>query len=272
MRSLSYLFILIAPHSFVFGIDENGDGMSDVWQSHYGVAPNTGSEDSDHDGYSNLYESLFGTDPFSAASAPGLELTTYEGFRAVTWQTVLGVRYQLKRSSNLIEWEDSGSERIGDGRPYTVYFPNPWGRRFMRLDVLTSADEDQDGLDAFEEGLLGTSDTKIDSDGDNVPDIDEFKEGLSPTDASSADGDPIPDDWEIHHLGTTANGSQEDTDGDGFTLLDEFRFDLDPGLDDFTTMVTHLYTYDANGRLTDVNHALAEHFAFDAEGNLLLSQ
>lgn len=53
-------------------------------------------------------------------------------------------------------------------------------RRFYRVHTLPSLDGDEDGLDAYEEGLLGTQDTARDSDGDNMPDPYEFVFGLNP--------------------------------------------------------------------------------------------
>lgn len=43
-----------------------------------------------------------------------------------------------------------------------------------------------------------------------------------------ADGDGLPDWWELYYLGTTAYGPLDDPDGDGFGLLSEYRDGTDP--------------------------------------------
>lgn len=75
-------------------------------------------------------------------------------------------------------------------------------RRFYRVHTIASLDEDGDGLDAYEEHLLGTSDSTADGDGDGVPDGEEFIYGLHPTSPQDLDGDWMPDDWEMYHFGT----------------------------------------------------------------------
>ena len=50
-------------------------------------------------------------------------------------------------------------------------------------------------------------------------------------DETSADGDALPDSWEINFFGGTAvanGGEDEDFDGDGATNIDEFRAGTDP--------------------------------------------
>jgi len=61
----------------------------------------------------------------------------------------------------------------------------------------------------------GTDPFFSDSDGDRIPDGTEVSAGLDPTDASSVDGDVIPDDWEVFHFGDTGGGETDDPDGDG---------------------------------------------------------
>ncbi len=44
------------------------------------------------------------------------------------------------------------------------------------------------------------------------------------------DGDSIADSWEQQHFGGTSGGPNEDTDGDGFSSLQEFENDTDPNV------------------------------------------
>lgn len=262
-------------------LDDDGDGMSDVWQRAYNIPTASGTNDLDGDGFSNLLENYFGTNPrLNGFPTPLLDTyglpvigVTSGGFVGARWRTVVGIRYQVQRSTNLVNWVNVGTPSTGSGAIFTVAstsFPvTNTVRVFYRLGPIPSLDSDGDGLNAFEEGLLGTSDTDTDSDGDYVSDVIEFRLGLHPATAASNDGDAIPDDWEIFHFGSAAALAGSDPDNDGFSNRDEFEFNLNPNLNDFADgMVTHIYTYDDAGRLKTVNNALTEGFAYDPEGNL----
>src|SRR5215471_10108391 len=58
-------------------VDLNHDGMSDIWVGMYrpflGLDPNA---DPDHDGFSNLQESIAGTNPFDSSSYPRITAFT----------------------------------------------------------------------------------------------------------------------------------------------------------------------------------------------------
>lgn len=75
-------------------------------------------------------------------------------------------------------------------------------RKFYRVQTIPSIDFEGDGLDAYEEGLLGTSDTSADSDGDGVGDAPEFTLNLHPAVADDTDADGMFDDWEAYHFGS----------------------------------------------------------------------
>lgn len=80
-------------------------------------------------------------------------------------------------------------------------------KKFYRVHTIPSLDGDEDGLDAYEEGLVGTSDATSDSDGDGVADGTEFANGLCPTNSVDADLDAMPDDWEMYHFGALARST-----------------------------------------------------------------
>ena len=69
-----------------------------------------------------------------------------------------------------------------------------------------------------------------DSDADQLSDGYELEHGLNPYSALSADGDSLPDDWEIHHFGTTARDGNSSGDFDQDLLIDsdEFQYQTDP--------------------------------------------
>ena len=93
-----------------------------------------------------------------------------------------------------------------------------------------------DGLNDFQEGLLGTDPSKRDTDGDGVSDGEEFDGGSDPNDPNSipppggvelldSDGDQLSN-FQESLLGTDPNNP--DTDGDTFRDGDEFNGGSDP--------------------------------------------
>jgi hypothetical protein len=137
-----------------------------------------------------------------------------------------------------------------------------WYERLFQLNFTDSTDrdldKDEDGLDNFQEFILGTrsdnndsdfdgladgleievgsNPTKQDSDGDSITDGDEYHlYGTSPV-SIDTDGDGLPDDIEILELSSDPNSSDSDLDGmpdlweyDNGTniILDDSANDLD---------------------------------------------
>lgn len=173
---------------FAWGLDLDGDGVSDVYLEHFNIAPIGIETDLDDDGYSTGAESHFGTDPTTSASRPDLALTRNETTLTLAWPTVNGIVYQLQASNDLSVWTDDGPFVLGDGQPASVTRAPEAARRFYRLGASHGPDEDGDGLDLYEELLLGTDPTKVDTDGDGISDSDEVATKTDPTNADT-DGD-----------------------------------------------------------------------------------
>lgn len=202
---------------------------------------------------------------------PGLGL--HLGFAAATWRTVNGVRYNLEATADLLTWTLVSGAIVGSGGLQNVYLdgatPALAPRVFFRLNALPPLDADADGLDAMEEGLLNTSDLSLDTDGDTLSDVLEFRLGYNPASGISADSDPIPDDWEVYWFGSDFHTRDADPDGDGLTNLDEFANGTNPTVNEFAQgAFTHAFTYDDEDRLTGVVSALTEGIAVDEEGNI----
>jgi hypothetical protein len=92
---------------------------------------------------------------------------------------------------------------------------------------------------------------------------------------TDADGDGIPDGWEVLYglNARFAGDASLDRDGDGFTNLEEYVLGLDPTVNQYGGgLRTQIYTYDNATRLTNVGSNLNEVFTYDAEGNLTNSQ
>ena len=209
-------------------MDFNQNGLSDIWEKHYnhGVLfpsafdPNL---DPDGDGMSSLLEATAGTDPFNPNPPYGIVATTLEkqpammmlgdifsgpylrpAMMKMSWQTILGKRYWLQHSDNLLAsgWSEPAYFSTGDGSiadsfsPLTDWNHSPINRRFMRVKI-DDVDDDSDQLTNYEEGLLGSDAAEGDTDGDLVGDGDEMiRFFTNPLTAFDLDADGILDDFE----------------------------------------------------------------------------
>lgn len=223
----------LSTFSILYALDQNNDQISDVYAQHYGLAAGSGGENPDGDAHSNYIESIWGTDPFDSESVFKPTYVSSSGVFDFAISTVAGKRYQFQGQSNLntAGWMDIDEPFTGTGAVEHLLTMIPISgadKFFWRVEAVSSLDEDSDGLDSFEELLLGTSDTATDSDGDSIDDLDEFLAGLNPALNLDADGDGLPDDWERFHLGTTGFTSAFDNDGDLYDLGAEFAFGLNP--------------------------------------------
>ena len=132
--------LMLAGMPAARALDINGDGMDDLWQELYGIAPFDGRSDPDGDGVINLIESLSWSDPHNAASA-----TSFVFFTDVdptdglddSWQAKFGIYPQPPDPLNLTQAEKM-ADPDGDGRtnleesivgsdPFTA--DNPWQPR-----------------------------------------------------------------------------------------------------------------------------------------------
>jgi uncharacterized protein (DUF1800 family) len=134
------------------GLDRNQNGLNDAWEMLFQGHSLAANEDSDGDGFSNLAESLAGTDPLDPSSFPSLQLAPdSQGHTLFSWRRIPGKHYRILASSSLFggTWTEEttvngdNSLPVGDA-PY----------RFFRLTV-DDVDSDGDGLTDYEEHVLG---------------------------------------------------------------------------------------------------------------------
>ena len=147
--------------------DDDGDGVSDIWQGLYGVGPIDPDADSDGDGVSDGSEALAGTDPNDPASRFAIGNFHQLGEGSVKWGRVdfearAGKLYLLEASPGLgaRDWAGTGMSVLAEANgPLSLDIPvRPFpGKGFFRLAV-RDVDRDGDELTAWEEGVVGTSD------------------------------------------------------------------------------------------------------------------
>ena len=161
-------------------VDDNGNGMSDVWERKYQMVDADPFANPDNDGQNNLLESIAGTDPKDADSVLTIEHTEYKSNSVlVSWQSSQGQRYQLERSSGQlgIAWVKEGKIVVGTGGM-----------------MVASADQTGDLVCFYRVTIINNQSTLLqdaesaiayDTDGDGRSDISEIKLGYDPFDGQS---------------------------------------------------------------------------------------
>ena len=159
MKVLIVVIALLASPSVLFGvIDFNGNGVSEIWElQHKGTVAD--DFDSDKDGSSNLAEGIAGTDPHDPESVLALEHPVLDGPEVrFSWSAEAGKSYRLERWDPAANgWSEAASILpLSISAIQTVTLDRLDGGVF-RL-VSADIDMDGDGLSAWEEILIGTSD------------------------------------------------------------------------------------------------------------------
>lgn len=117
-----WLFLILALATLagfqpIYAVDENANGMSDVWEAVYGKSLDP-THDNDGDGKTNRQESNAGTNPSDPASVHHVQSISSDGsIITLNWPTVPGKVYQIEvsHSLNTTEWQAVGTPQMGDG-------------------------------------------------------------------------------------------------------------------------------------------------------------
>lgn len=133
------------------------------------------------------------------------------------WWGHEGRTYFMQRSDDLVAWNYFPEIKSGAGAVVQYNFTTSGDRIFTRLQHtdLPTSDPDNDDFDS-----------------DGISNLDEITMAPvpgNPLDASSHDGDSMPDDWEnFYGLDSTVDNGSADEEPDGLINADEFTWRTDP--------------------------------------------
>jgi uncharacterized protein (DUF1800 family) len=140
-------------------LDQNSNGLGDVWEAMFRPAVLTSGQDTDGDGRTNQEESEAGTDPQAGADFFAVREIIPQGANLLLkWPSQAGKRYQIQSTStpeNASSWVNVPGIHAGVAGELSATTPRPpAGMAFFRV-IVGDVDTDNDGLTDWEEIKAG---------------------------------------------------------------------------------------------------------------------
>ena len=160
--------------------DLNNNRMSDLWEARFGVGDLKPADDEDGDGLTNEDEAKLGTDPFDSKSSFRIIAENSEVPHSINlrFPRLILKSQHVFSSTNLKEFRLSQDDLTLDGSDFNLTLPLAGPREFFRVSV-SDRDLDSDGLNDWEENVLGSASSasnslgrpvSYDENGDGTPD------------------------------------------------------------------------------------------------------
>jgi YD repeat-containing protein len=227
----------------------NCDGLPAMWKFLNGLNPTNSSgtnalyADADGDGWSNYQEWQAGSNPLDPNSVPVTNIVQSAPVTSVLpqtnnvgalvpvltrlWNAVGGsaipyLQYQVPGSTN---WQDAPVAQA-DGVPYTYSFSN-------RIAALPTGSDHVLTWNAsvmFTNNMSLTARTNVllRARAQAVTMMGAWSAPVNYTLVADADGNGLPDAWELQYFGHTGVNPNDDPDRDGFSNLQEYIADTNP--------------------------------------------
>ncbi len=154
-------------------IDSDEDGLSDVFSDFYGGSLDPGS-DTDGDGFNAVQEYRFGGSPDNYGDLTDVFHVDWDEselsfeINGRPWR-----RYRITQSSDLVGWtevEGIAKNLSGNREYHSGVISLPGERRFYRIEGLEPVDTDMDGLNDWEEMIVGSNPEAPDTDNNGILD------------------------------------------------------------------------------------------------------
>ncbi|MDP4643540.1 MAG: DUF1800 family protein [Opitutales bacterium] len=122
-----YLFAFPLFISYAMALDENGNGLSDVWEQRFNASDLVLEDDDDGDRFTNLEECIAGTDPNDSTDHPQLFPTVINETGVemqLHFDTLRGKSYTVSHSSDLTNFYDVPPSWSGDNATRSLSIQN----------------------------------------------------------------------------------------------------------------------------------------------------